>query len=122
MVFIGIPLSWMIFIIISALISAYVHWVFALIISFGGIGLFLFCKKQKKNNSLFVKENVDSIELATPLNLDLSIILSGLLFFTGILIISFAFQILIAMFVSMIDSLSIYKPLKKYAIPFLIKL
>lgn len=113
MVFIGIPLAWMIFIIISALISTYVHWLFALIISFAGIGLFLFYKKQKKNNSLFIKENADSIELATPLNLDLSIILSGLLFFTGLLIISFAFQILIAMFVSMIALFVYIKAFRK---------
>ena len=47
MVFIGIPLSYMIFIMISSLISVYVHWLIAVIISFAGIGLFLFYKKQK---------------------------------------------------------------------------
>ena len=114
MVFIGIPLSYMIFIMISALISVYVHWLIALIISFVGIGLFLFYKKQKKNNSLFVKENIDSIELTTPLNLDLSIILSGLLFFTGLLIISFAFQLIwIVMLVSMIALFVYIKAFKK---------
>jgi hypothetical protein len=114
MVFIGIPLSYMIFIMISALISVYVHWLIAVIISFSGIGLFLFYKKQKKNNSLFVKENIDSIELTTPLNLDLSIILSGLLFFTGLLIISFAFQLIwIVMLVSMIALFVYIKAFKK---------
>ena len=114
MVFIGIPLSYMIFIMISSLISVYVHWLIAVIISFAGIGLFLFYKKQKKNNSLFVKENIDSIELTTPLNLDLSIILSGLLFFTGLLIISFAFQLIwIVMLVSMIALFVYIKAFKK---------
>jgi hypothetical protein len=114
MVFIGIPFLFMLFILISALISAYVHWLIALIISMVGIGLFLYYKKQKNNNLLFVKENVDSIELSTPLNLDLSIILSGLLFFTGLLIISFAFQLIwIVMLVSMIALFVYIKAYKK---------
>ena len=114
MVFIGIPFLYMLFILISVLISAYVHWLIAVIISIVGIGLYLFYKKQKKNNSLFVKENVDSIELATPLNIDLSIILSGLLFFTGLLIISFAFQLIwIVMLVSMIALFVYIKAYKK---------
>lgn len=114
MVFIGFPFLYVLFIMISVLISAYVHWLIALIISMVGVGLFLLNKKQKKNNSSFVKENVDSIELSTPLNLDLSIILSGLLFFTGLLIISFAFQlILIVMFVSMIALFVYIKAFRK---------
>lgn len=114
MVFIGIPFLYMLFILISGLISVYVHWLIAVIISIVGIGLFLVYKKQKKNNSLFVKENIDSIELATPLNLDLSFILSGLLFFTGLLIISFAFQLIwIVMLVSMIALFVYIKAYKK---------
>lgn len=101
--FIGLPTLFLIIIPITALISVYVHWLIAIAISFLGIGMYLFYKKQKKNNSLFIKENLDNIELSTPLYLDLSIILSGSLFFSGLLIVSFGFQIIwMAMLVSLI--------------------
>ena len=90
MVFIGYPFLVAVFLMISLLIGEFVHWIIAGFISIIGVGMFVVYRKQKKNNSLFIKENTYNIELSTPLYLDLLIIFSGMLFFSGLLIISYS--------------------------------
>jgi hypothetical protein len=58
-----------------------------------GIGLYIYSKKLKENKSIFIKEYFNSIELSTPFYYDLSLIFSGLLFFSGIFFILVSFQI-----------------------------
>jgi uncharacterized membrane protein len=92
-VFFLVPILYCSFLFSALIISSYVHWVFACLISLSGVMLYFYYNKIKKKKSTFIQETVDKIELSTPLYFDLTLIFSGLLFFSGILIISFSFQI-----------------------------
>jgi hypothetical protein len=92
-VFVFVPFFFVNFIWISFYIVSVITWLGGLIFCLSGIGLYVYSKKLKENNSIFIKENFNSIELSTPFYYDLSLIFSGLLFFSGIFFILVSFQI-----------------------------